>query len=601
MSWQLAAFAILAVALAGGFAWYERTSPDARIVALVGTMAAFAALGRIAFVALPNVKPTTDIVLVSGYALGGGPGFAVGALAGLTSNFFFGQGPWTPWQMAGWGITGVIGAGLAVVTGRRISRGWLALVCTVIGFAYTVLQDVGDWVTYSDHSLAQLGVYVGKGVGFDAVHAAGCLVFALALGPAMIHSLDRFATRLQVTWAPAAATVSSTRTGNPARVVVLVAALTFGGWLAGQPGSTVLAARAAGTPSGYLLAVQNADGGFGPSPGAGSSQLYAGWAALGLAAAGENPQNVVRNGHSLTTYIAGGLGSATDPGSVERTILVADAAGLSPYSFGGRDLVAALEHDIGRAGSVSDQVNLTAFAVLALRAAGTGPPSATIGWLVRQQDSDGGFNFATRGGMSDPDDTGAALEALAGAGGSAAARARSGAIAYLRRQQDSDGGFASLPGAGSNAQSTAFAVQGLLAAGVDPASLRRRVASPLDYLRSLIAADGHVRYSRGTDQTPVWVTAEALMALDGRALPLAPVARPRTTPTRRAAAPATATAGSRSAAKTAPAHRRARLRAVGARVPSARGGSNPALDRLASYAGILTAVTLATVWRDLSA
>ena len=78
MTWQVGAFGILAVALAGGFAWYERMRPDARIVALVGTLAAFAALGRIAFVALPNVKPTTDIVLLSGYVLGGAPGFAVG-------------------------------------------------------------------------------------------------------------------------------------------------------------------------------------------------------------------------------------------------------------------------------------------------------------------------------------------------------------------------------------------------------------------------------------------------------------------------------------------------------------------------------------------
>ena len=204
MSWQLGAFAILALALAGGFAWYERVRPDARIVALVGTLAAFAALGRIAFAAFPNVKPTTDIVLVSGYALGGGPGFAVGALAGLASNFFFGQGPWTPWQMAGWGATGVIGAGLAVVTHHRIGRWPLAIVCAVVGFGFTALQDVGDWVTYSDHSLAQLGIYVGKGIGFDFVHAAGCLVFALAFGPALINSLTRFRTRLNVTWGTAA-------------------------------------------------------------------------------------------------------------------------------------------------------------------------------------------------------------------------------------------------------------------------------------------------------------------------------------------------------------------------------------------------------------
>src|SRR5438034_10439391 len=116
MSWQLGAFAILALALTAGFAWFERKRPDARIVALVATLAAFATLGRIAFAALPNVKPTTDIVLVSGYALGGGPGFVVGALAGFTSNFFFGQGPWTPWQMAGWGMVAVMGAGRAVLT-----------------------------------------------------------------------------------------------------------------------------------------------------------------------------------------------------------------------------------------------------------------------------------------------------------------------------------------------------------------------------------------------------------------------------------------------------------------------------------------------------
>src|ERR1700727_721713 len=166
MSWQLGAFGLLALALAGGFAWYERVRPDARIVALVGTLAAFAALGRIAFAAVPNVKPTTDIVLISGYALGGGPGFAVGAISGLASNFFFGQGPWTPWQMAAWGATGVIGAGLAWVVSTRgrlrrrarsgsgsgdrvagppvIGRWPLALVCCVVGYAFTAFQDFGD-------------------------------------------------------------------------------------------------------------------------------------------------------------------------------------------------------------------------------------------------------------------------------------------------------------------------------------------------------------------------------------------------------------------------------------------------------------------------
>src|SRR6476620_11070955 len=114
MSSATAAFLLLAVALAGGLVAWERTRPPARVLALVGTLAALAALGRIAFAPLPNVKPTTDIVIVAGAALGPAAGFAVGAVGALASNLFFGQGPWTPWQMAGWGLCGLLGAGLGL-------------------------------------------------------------------------------------------------------------------------------------------------------------------------------------------------------------------------------------------------------------------------------------------------------------------------------------------------------------------------------------------------------------------------------------------------------------------------------------------------------
>jgi energy-coupling factor transport system substrate-specific component len=506
VSWQLAAFTVLFLALGCGFAWYEQTRPDARIVALVATLAAFAALGRIAFAALPNVKPTTDIVLISGFALGAAPGFVVGALAALTSNFFFGQGPWTPWQMAAWGAAGLIGAALGAATGRRLGRWPLAAVCMAVGFAFTATQDVGDWVSYSDHSLGQLGIYVGKGLGFDAVHAAGCAVFALLFGPALARSLGRFAARLRVVW----------RMPGDIVAPLLLVALILGG--AG-------AAHATSSPAGYLLAAQNADGGFGAAPGQASGELFSGWAALGLGAEGYNPAQVSHGGRSLLAYLRAGAGSDHDPGSIERTILAAAAAGADPHSFGGRDLIAALEGEIRRDGSVSRQTNLTAFAVLALRAAGVSPSARTLRWLVDQEDRDGGFNFSTAGGMSDPDDTGAVLEALAGDPGAAATRARRRAVSYLGRHEDSDGGFAASPGAGSNAQSTAWAVQGLIAAGANPSALHRHGApSPISYLESLIASDGHVRYSRATDQTPVWVTAEVAMALAGKPLPLAAVA-----------------------------------------------------------------------------
>ncbi len=586
MSWQLAAFSILALALALGFGWYERARPDARIVALVATLAALAAIGRIAFAAVPNVKPTTDIVLISGYALGGAPGFAVGAIAGLTSNFFFGQGPWTPWQMAAWGVTGMIGAGVAVVTRRHIGRWPLAVVCGLVGFGFAAFQDVGDWVTYSDHSPAQLGVYVGKGIGFDLVHAVSCVLFALAFGPPLTRSIQRFARRLHVNWSHLPPPLA----GGAAGVVVLVSALGVAGWLVAQP------ATSSGTvdPTNYLLSAQNADGGFGAAPGQPSSTLYSGWAALGLAAEGHDPQDVARGGASVLGYIEAGAGAATDPGSIERTILVARAADVSATAFGGQDLVGRLERDIRGDGSVGEQVNLTSFAVLALRSDGIAPPARTLAWLVRQQDGDGGFNFATAGGTSDVDDTGAALQALAGYGGSAAG-ARRRAVGYIAEQQDRDGGFPSQPGDESNAQSTAWAVQGLEAAGVDPGSLHRAGApSPLQFLSSLIASDGHVRYSRSSDQTPVWVTGEALMALAEKPLPLATVARAR--PTRPAPARATPHPVVRSAHRVSVAPRPARVHAVHRRPAKRRPAQAPSsFSALAADAAVAEALALAPI------
>ncbi|HWD63711.1 MAG TPA: prenyltransferase/squalene oxidase repeat-containing protein [Solirubrobacteraceae bacterium] len=548
MTWQVASFAILGLGLLAGFAWYERAKPDARVVALVGTLAAFAALGRIAFAAVPNVKPTTDIVLIAGYALGGGPGFVVGAVAALTSNFFFGQGPWTPWQMAGWGMTGVLGAGLATVTKHRISRWPLALICFVVGFGFTALQDLGDWVTYSDHSLSQLGVYVGKGLGFDLVHATGCLLFALAFAPALLASLSRFRLRLDVTWL------------TPLLLAVCVMATV------GAP------ARAAVSPISYLLKAQNASGGFGPSPGQLSSSMFSGWATLALAAADAERRSAV-------TYVERHPGS--DPGSLERSILAIHAGGGSVGA-----LLARLERHVNANGSVQGQTNLTAFAILAERAAGVAPGARSIGWLVHQQDSDGGFNFAAAGGQSDVDDTGGVLEALAGSGHHRTIRR---AVRFIRRQQNRDGGFPAQPGTTSNAQSTAFAVQGLDAVGVPLARLRH---SPLVYLDSLIGADGHVAYARGQNQTPVWVTAQADLALAGAPLPVA-AHPPRVVPVNhKSPARRTRPAIHRSPAARTHTRRRTKPRR---RHQVSRRRTNPGGQALGTDAGALTAVLLAPI------
>ena len=74
MSWQLSSLALLGLALAAGFAWYEREKPPARVLAVVAALAALAVVGRLAFAAIPNVKPTTDIVLFAGLRPRRGPG-----------------------------------------------------------------------------------------------------------------------------------------------------------------------------------------------------------------------------------------------------------------------------------------------------------------------------------------------------------------------------------------------------------------------------------------------------------------------------------------------------------------------------------------------
>ena len=241
--------------------------------------------------------------------------------------------------------------------------------------------------------------------------------------------------------------------------------------------------------------------------------------------------------------------------------------------------------------------------MLALRSDGIAPPHQMLAWIEAQQGGDGGFSFAGGGGGSDIDDTGAALEAL-GRAGSHSNRA----IGYLRRHQNLDGGFPSEPGGQSNAQSTAWAAQGLLAAGVDPGSLHRRGAvSPLAFLRSLIAGDGHVRYSRTSDQTPVWVTAQAIMALDRKPLPLAPTPRRKHPRAAASAASAASGAGSTGSSSGGAGHpsaasgkphgagktRTSTHRAVGRSGTHAAASS--ALMSYASDAAVITALVLAPV------
>jgi len=505
MTWQAASLGLLAIAIAFGFAWYERERPPARVVAVVAALAALAVVGRLAFAAFPNVKPTTDIVLFAGFALGAIPGFAVGAVTAIVSNIFLSQGPWTVWQMAGWGAVGIGGALLArSLRGREPSRWTLAAVCGLAGLAFGAWMDVYQWTLAARQDLDTYVAVAGTSLPYNLAHAAGNIVFCLLIGPTFLRALARYRRRLEVRWERPAAPI--------ALGVVAVALL------------LLPAAAGAATPAqkatAYLVKAQHDDGGFGPTAGAGSNPLISGWAALGLGSAGWNPQDVERpGGRSLARYVVRHPGSLSDVGATERTALVAKVAGLSPRSFGGRNLIGQIRARRRHDGSISGFVSYTAFGVLALRAAGVSAGGSTVRWLVGSQNSDGGFGL-TRSATSDSDMTGAVLQALATVGRARGPTGRR-AAAWLIANLNGDGGFGMFKGRPSNAQSTAYAVQGLIAAGAGGGAVSRARS----YLVRLQRRDGSVAYSSSSTQTPVWVTAQALMALQGKPLPIATAAR----------------------------------------------------------------------------
>ncbi len=500
MDFRLAMTLGVLLVLMVGVAWYERSHPSSRVVALVAALTALAVASRLVLAPIPNVVGTTDVALLTGYALGGPPGFMVGALAAPISNIWLGQGPWTIWQMAGWGLAGLAGGGLARVAGRHLGRLGLALACAAMGLIYGALLDLSVMVTYGgEQSLDRYLALSARGIPFNGAHAVANFAIAFAAGPALVRMISRFRERLDFTWHPAGVL--------PVALAALVVAMGSAG--------TPEAHADAGSGRAWLERTQNSDGGFAATPGQPSSAAMTTWAALGLAAAGVNPLDVARGGNSPIDFLRDAkITSATD---LERTILVLEGAGIDSRSFEGRNLPSQLRSKRSGDGSWEGQVNITAFGILALRAAGQGDVGRSADWLRGAQNSNGGWGFAPGRG-SEADSTGAAMQALAAAGGSSAALADG--ARYLAQTQKGDGGW-TLAGGAVNSQSTAWAVQGLVAAGGSGPAISNGVA----YLGKRQAGDGHYAYSPASDQTPVWVTAQALTAVERRPFPIATVAR----------------------------------------------------------------------------
>ena len=193
----LVVFALLALVVA----WLEAGPDSAKEIALVATLGGAAAAGRVLFAAIPGVQPVTVIVVCTGAALGARSGVAAGAIAALVSNFFLGQGVWTPWQMLAWGMCGALGAVCARFIRWRVV---LAAFCFVLGLGFSSFMDVWNWAAFYDqHTWATFVAVQARGFPFDLAHAIGNVVIAFVAGPELLRLLERYGRRLhaEVVWA----------------------------------------------------------------------------------------------------------------------------------------------------------------------------------------------------------------------------------------------------------------------------------------------------------------------------------------------------------------------------------------------------------------
>lgn len=192
-SYYFVSLLILAVTMLPFLLLFEHRKPMARELVLLATLSALAVAGRAAFFMLPQFKPVVAIVILTAVTLGPEAGFLVGAVSGFVSNFFFGQGPWTPWQMFSFGIVGFL-AGILAVRGILPKKRWA--LCLYGGIATVVIY--GGIMNFSSAILfggkltvkSLLAIYA-SGVPFDLIHGASTVIFLFFLANPMMEKIGR--------------------------------------------------------------------------------------------------------------------------------------------------------------------------------------------------------------------------------------------------------------------------------------------------------------------------------------------------------------------------------------------------------------------------
>lgn len=180
------------------FVGFERRKPQLRELVVIAVLIALGVIGRQTFFMLPQMKPVLAISIIAGASLGPGAGFLVGAMIAFVSNFFFGQGPWTPWQMMALGLAGMF-AGLIFQKWNRRERKPSRLhkisACVfglLSGYFYGLVVDLWTLFGYTEKpSLSAYLIVKSTAVWFDTVLAISTFVFLWVLYAPMIKKLNR--------------------------------------------------------------------------------------------------------------------------------------------------------------------------------------------------------------------------------------------------------------------------------------------------------------------------------------------------------------------------------------------------------------------------
>lgn len=184
---------IIAAACIPFFVSFERHKPSARELTVLAAMCAAAVASRAAFFALPTIKPMCAIVIITAACFGAQTGFVAGAVSAFASNFIFGQGVFTPFQMLGLGAVG-FAAGIVFSNKRlRDNRLTLSVIGGLLCFVlYGLIVDISSVLMMAtSFSLKQIISIYASGVPFTASYAITTAAVLALTGKGFIEKLER--------------------------------------------------------------------------------------------------------------------------------------------------------------------------------------------------------------------------------------------------------------------------------------------------------------------------------------------------------------------------------------------------------------------------